>query len=99
MPKPSHHISPTPWPGGDSATAASADSHWVVRMNHTNRTWSWVVLGVLVGLHLQPAAPPAWVWLALGLQFVVYPHLLFWIPNFAFMAIGVVLLRRAEKPA
>jgi diguanylate cyclase len=71
--------SPTPQqPAGRPAVAAGGESHWVVRMNHINRSWSWVVLGLLVGLHLLPAAPPAWVWLALGLQFVVYPHLLFW---------------------
>ena len=47
-------------------------------MNHVNRSWSWAVLGLLVAVHLWPASPPAWLWLALALQFLLYPHLLFW---------------------
>jgi diguanylate cyclase len=47
-------------------------------MNHVNRSWSWAVLGLLVAVHLWPASPPVWLWLALALQFLLYPHLLFW---------------------
>lgn len=48
--------------------------HWLVRMNHRNRTFSWAVLCLLIGLHLAPQSPAPWVWAALGLQFLAYPH-------------------------
>jgi len=60
-------------------TAARAmPLHWAVRMNHLNRSWSWAVLCLLVGVHLATLAPPAWVWAALGLQFLVYPQAAYW---------------------
>ena len=47
-------------------------------MNHINRTWSWAVLGALVGLHLWPVAPASWVAGALAVQFLLYPQLAYW---------------------
>ncbi|MDP3519340.1 MAG: diguanylate cyclase [Hydrogenophaga sp.] len=70
-PNPTHHNTPP-------ASQAGADPHWVVHMNHVNRSWSWAVLGLLVGVHLWPASPPGRVWLALALQFLLYPQLLYW---------------------
>ena len=61
-------------PPADRATPL----HWAVRMNHRNRSWSWAMLCVLVGAHLAPLSPPAWVWAALGLQFLVYPQMAYW---------------------
>lgn len=48
--------------------------HWVVRMNRRNRTLSFAVLCLLVGLHIAPWQPAPWAWALLGLQFLVYPH-------------------------
>ncbi len=61
-------------------------SHWVVHMNHINRSWSWALLGLLVGLHLWPSASPAWVGWAWGAQFLLYPQLAY------------LLARRARDP-
>lgn len=48
-------------------------------MNRVNRTWSWAVLCLLVGLHMAPQQPAPWMWAALVLQFLVYPHAVFWL--------------------
>lgn len=69
-PTPSHTTT-TPRAG----PAAGGASHWVVRMNHINRSWSWALLGLLVGLHLWPTGPVGWVWWVLFAQFVLYPQL------------------------
>ncbi len=64
-------------PHTDSAARATP-LHWAVRMNHRNRSWSWAVLCLVVGVHLAALSPPAWVWAAMGLQFLVYPQAVYW---------------------
>ncbi|WP_310452645.1 diguanylate cyclase [Sulfuritalea sp.] len=47
-------------------------------MNYRNRSASWVILFLVVAVHLYQQAGPSWVWAALVLQFLVYPHLVYW---------------------
>ena len=52
--------------------------HWMVRLNHLNRSGSFALLFAAIGSHLlsQDVGPLAWSLLAL--QFLVYPHLVYW---------------------
>lgn len=52
--------------------------HWAVRMNWKNRSICFVLLGITVGSYFYEngASPVAWV--LLGLQFFLYPHVLYW---------------------
>ena len=52
--------------------------HWTVRMNRRNRSASYVLLFVALGSHLLTIGAPAWGWVALALNYLVYPHLAFW---------------------
>jgi signal transduction histidine kinase len=52
--------------------------HWTVRVNYRNRAGSFVMLFFILGLHLQAQPQSAWVWFFLPLQFLVYPHLMYW---------------------
>lgn len=54
--------------------AAPYRVHWTVRMNHRNRTFSFVLLCVVLGLHMNRMGVAAWGWVLLGLQFLVYPQ-------------------------
>lgn len=54
--------------------AAPYRVHWTVRMNHRNRTFSFVLLCVVLGLHMSRMGVAAWGWVLLGLQFLVYPQ-------------------------
>lgn len=52
--------------------------HWTVRMNRRNRSASYVLLFVALGSHLLTIGAPAWGWVALALNYLVYPHLAYW---------------------
>ncbi len=52
--------------------------HWVVRMNYRNRALSWAIVFGILGLHLADGAHGPLVWALLALQFLVYPHVLYW---------------------
>lgn len=60
------------------SSIARPANHWLARMNHRNRSISFVGLGLLVGWHMAPWQPPVWAWVALVLQFLVYPHVVYW---------------------
>lgn len=53
-------------------------AHWAVRMNWKNRSTSFVLLGLALGSQLQAQQGPDWMWGLLVLQFLLYPHLLYW---------------------
>lgn len=55
----------------------AAPTHWVVRMNYRNRTGSWLTAFVVLAVHFGEHAYGLWFWLFMGLQFLVYPHLVF----------------------
>lgn len=52
--------------------------HWVVRMNHRNRSGSFVLLFAALAAHLVSTESTLIEWLLLGLHFLVYPHLVYW---------------------
>lgn len=47
-------------------------------MNHRNRAGSWLLCCLAVGLQLQSLSPPDWIWGALVVQFLLYPHAVYW---------------------
>lgn len=49
----------------------------VVLMNYRNRSVSWFLAFCVLAAHLSENTAPAWVWWALVLQFLVYPHAMF----------------------
>lgn len=53
--------------------------HWIVRMNHRNRTGCFAMLFVVLGAHLLDRPQGALVWGALALQFLLGPQLQFWL--------------------
>ncbi|MDR3369222.1 diguanylate cyclase [Rhodoferax sp.] len=54
-------------------------THWAVRMNHRNRTGGFAMLCLILGLHMAHKDHSIVVWLALVVQFLVYPQLAFWL--------------------
>ena len=57
---------------------SATPSHWVVRMNHRNRTGSWLTAFVVLAIHFGEHGYGRWFWLFMSLQFLVYPHLVYW---------------------
>jgi hypothetical protein len=53
-------------------------SHWMVRTNYRLRTASFALSSVALGLHLYSINAGTVAWLLLALQFLVYPHVLYW---------------------
>ena len=51
--------------------------HWIVRMNHQNRSGSFVLVFAAIGAHLHDRGDAWWAWVLLALQFLVYPHLIY----------------------
>jgi diguanylate cyclase (GGDEF)-like protein len=51
--------------------------HWMVRMNHQNRSGSFVLLFAAIGAHLVNQGYGPLAWALLLLQFLVYPQLVY----------------------
>lgn len=52
--------------------------HWAVRLNHLNRSGSFVLLFTAIGAHMVSQGYGLLAWGLLTLQFLVYPHLVYW---------------------
>ncbi|MDO8447231.1 MAG: diguanylate cyclase [Rhodoferax sp.] len=52
--------------------------HWAVRLNHQNRSGSFVLLFTAIGAHMVSQGYSLLAWGLLTLQFLVYPHLMYW---------------------
>ncbi|MFA5679464.1 MAG: MASE2 domain-containing protein [Pseudomonas sp.] len=61
------------------ANPPSGNVHWMVRLNYRNRSLSFLLLFGVLGLHLAEHDPSVVTWLLLGLQFLIYPHILYWL--------------------
>jgi hypothetical protein len=59
------------------AKASAVPIHRVVRMNYKNRTGPWLIAFAVLATYFGEHAYGLWVWLFMGLQFLVYPHLVF----------------------
>lgn len=59
-----------------NAVSAPA-THWVVRMNHRNRSVSWLMVFAIMCTHFREQALALPYWVAMAAQFLVYPHLVF----------------------
>ncbi|MES3020995.1 MAG: methyl-accepting chemotaxis protein [Pseudomonadota bacterium] len=61
-----------------SPAVASKRTHWMVLINYRMRTSSFFGSFVALGLHLYTVDAGVVMWLLLALQFLVYPHVLYW---------------------
>ena len=52
--------------------------HWIVRMNYRNRAGSFALAFAAIGAHLHEQDAGRLAWVLLALQFLVYPHLVYW---------------------
>jgi len=57
--------------------------HWVVRMNHRNRTASWWIVFAILALHFHARGQGAVAWVLMSLQFLVYPHVVYFVARYA----------------
>lgn len=53
-------------------------AHWTVVEHRRVRTIWFAAAGLFVGLQVWSAGHPGWVWGLLGLQFLLYPQVLYW---------------------
>lgn len=65
--------------------------HWVVRMNHLNRTTSWWIGFAIFALHFRVTGQDTITWLLMLLQFLVYPHVVYAVARFSRDPLGVEL--------
>ena len=56
---------------------SAAPTHWVVRMNHRNRSVSWLIFVAVLGVHFLERGDGPWAWGLMLLQFLVYPHVVY----------------------
>lgn len=52
--------------------------HWIIRINYLARAIAFAALFIAIGMHMGGRGYGAIPWGLLVLQFLVYPHLLFW---------------------
>jgi diguanylate cyclase (GGDEF)-like protein len=52
--------------------------HWIVRMNHRNRTWCFLLVFAALVTHMADKGYGPLAWSLLALQFLVYPQLVYW---------------------
>ncbi len=57
---------------------ASKGPHWTVRINYHYRAGSFFLIFIGLALHLHARGAGMVLWTLLALQFLVYPHLLYW---------------------
>ncbi|WP_194721836.1 sensor domain-containing diguanylate cyclase [Noviherbaspirillum malthae] len=69
-----------------SAATSSNPDHWVVSMNRRNRTWCTFFNFVTVGTLLLERGQGTVIWILAGLQFLVYPQVIY------------LIARRARNP-
>lgn len=62
----------------ETISQAKTATHWIVRINYRLRTASFAMVFIAIGTHFwdRGIAPAAWI--ALTLQFLLYPHLMYW---------------------
>ncbi|MEH6564279.1 MAG: MASE2 domain-containing protein [Halopseudomonas sp.] len=60
------------------ATASPSGSHWIVQLNHRNRSASFFALFAALGIHLHALGHGWSMVFLLALQFLLYPQLLYW---------------------
>jgi diguanylate cyclase len=60
------------------ARSTNSSIHWLVRLNHRNRTWCCFLLFLTIGTHMAGAGYGVLAWCLLALQFLAYPQLLYW---------------------
>lgn len=53
------------------------NSHWIVQLNYKNRTGSFALMFAAIAVHLSVIEPAWLLWVALALQFLIYPHLIY----------------------
>lgn len=59
-------------------SAVQSGSHWIVKVNHRNRSASFFAMFAIVGIQLAESSQAWPVWVLLALQFLVYPQLVYW---------------------
>jgi diguanylate cyclase len=59
-------------------TPPTAKTHWLVRMNHRNRSFTYVMLFVALGAHLRATGASPALWTLLSVQCLLYPQLAYW---------------------
>ena len=52
--------------------------HWIVPTYHRMRAWSFAYAFLFCGLQAWQREASAWLWGGLLLQFLIYPHLVYW---------------------
>jgi len=57
--------------------------HWVVRMNHRNRTASWWIVFAILALHFHARGQGAVAWTLMSFQFLIYPHVVYFVARYA----------------
>lgn len=62
----------------EPAGPGSRKCHRLVRLYYGVRTTAFAALSVAIGMHMSGQGYGAPAWVALVLQFLVYPHLLYW---------------------
>jgi len=58
-------------------------AHWVVLMNHRNRTASWWIVFAIFALHFRARGDGPVAWALMSLQFLVYPHVVYVVAKYA----------------
>src|SRR6185437_9833910 len=61
----------------ETAAGAKFGTHWSVRVNYRLRTASFAILFAAVGVHFMDKHAPLGAWIALTLQFLIYPHVMY----------------------
>lgn len=57
--------------------------HWVVKMNHRNRTASWWIVFLILALHFHATGRGTAAWILMSLQFLAYPHAVYLVARHA----------------
>jgi diguanylate cyclase (GGDEF)-like protein len=62
----------------ETAADNKTTTHWTVRLNHRLRTASFAIVFFVIGTHFWDKGANPLAWIILTLQFLLYPHLMYW---------------------